>query len=128
IVGPNACGKSTLLRTCARLLKSNGGTVDLDGSSVFRGSHRSLARRMTILTQGPTPPSGFLVEDLVAAGRMPHQGFLRQWTAEDVTVVCDCMDRCNLRDLRYREVDTLSGGQRQRAWFAMSLAQQTPTL
>jgi iron complex transport system ATP-binding protein len=128
IVGPNACGKSTLLRTVARLLKPVDGTVDLDGSSIHKGSHRSLAKRMTILTQGPTPPSGFLVEDLVAAGRMPHQGFLKQWSKEDETIVCDCMDRCNLAQLRFREVDTLSGGQRQRAWFAMSLAQNTPTL
>jgi iron complex transport system ATP-binding protein len=128
IVGPNACGKSTLVRTVARLLKPVGGTVDLDGSSIHKGSHRSLAKRMTILTQGPTPPSGFLVEDLVAAGRMPHQGFLKQWSKEDETIVCDCMDRCNLAQLRFREVETLSGGQRQRAWFAMSLAQNTPTL
>jgi iron complex transport system ATP-binding protein len=120
IVGPNACGKSTLLRTVARLLKPVDGSIDLDGESIHKGSHRSLARRMAILTQGPTPPSGFVVEDLVAAGRIPHQGFLKQWSREDEQIVCDCMEQCNL--------DTLSGGQRQRAWFAMSLAQKTPTL
>jgi len=128
IVGPNACGKSTLLRTVARLLKPVSGDVDLDGSSVHKGSHRSLAKRMAILTQGPVPPSGFVVEDLVAAGRVPHQRFLRQWSNEDELVVCDCMDRCNLAEFRFREIDTLSGGQRQRAWFAMSLAQKTQTL
>ncbi|MEJ7837689.1 MAG: ABC transporter ATP-binding protein, partial [Thermomicrobiales bacterium] len=121
IIGPNACGKSTLLRTVARLLKPVSGSIDLDGSSVHKGSHRSLAKRMAILTQGPVPPSGYLVEDLVAAGRLPHQKFLRQWSSEDETIVCDCMDRCNLAEFRFRDVDTLSGGQRQRAWFAMSL-------
>jgi iron complex transport system ATP-binding protein len=74
------------------------------------------------------PPSGFVVEDLVAFGRMPHQGFLRQWREEDELAVEHALTQCKLCDLRYREMDTLSGGQRQRAWFAMAMAQDTPVL
>jgi iron complex transport system ATP-binding protein len=128
IVGPNACGKSTLLRTCSRLLKPSGGVVLLDGENVRRGSHRKLARRMALLSQGPVPPSGFVVEDLVACGRRPHQCFWNQWRAEDETAVENALDRCQLCDLRLREVGTLSGGQRQRAWMALALAQETPVL
>ena len=58
-------------------------------------------------------------EDMVAAGRLPHQGLFRQWSVEDETIVNDALDRANLADMRFREVDTLSGGQRQRCWFAM---------
>lgn len=128
IIGPNACGKSTLLRTCGRLLKPSGGEVHLDGRNVRTGKHRNLAQRLGLLAQGPTPPAGFLVEDLVAAGRLPHQGLLRQWRLEDEVAVDDALQRCDLLDMRYREIGTLSGGQRQRAWFGMVLAQRTPVL
>ena len=128
IIGPNACGKSTLLRTCGRLLKPSGGEVQLDGRNVRSGKHRNLAQRLGLLAQGPVPPAGFLVEDLVAAGRLPHQGLLRQWRLEDEHAVDDALQRCDLMDMRYREIGTLSGGQRQRAWFGMVLAQRTPVL
>lgn len=128
IVGPNACGKSTLLRTCCRLLKPTSGAVELDGCNVCKGSHKSLARRMALLTQGPLPPTGFLVEDLVATGRAPHQSFFQQWRASDEQAIDGALERCGVSDLRYREIETLSGGQQQRAWMAMALAQETPLL
>jgi iron complex transport system ATP-binding protein len=69
-----------------------------------------------------------MVEDLVATGRVPHQGFFRQWRSEDEVAVESALDHCHLCDLRYRAVETLSGGQRQKAWFSMTLAQDTPVL
>ncbi len=128
IVGPNACGKSTLLRTCARLLRPSSGRVELGGKDVRHGSHRNFARRVARLAQGEMPPEGYLVEDIVAAGRMPHQGLLRQWSEEDEEAVESALRRCNLLEFRYREIATLSGGQRQRVWVAMALAQDTPTM
>lgn len=128
IVGPNACGKSTLLRTCGRLLRQSSGTIKLGGRDVHRGSHKELAKRLALLSQGPMPPAGFLVEDLVASGRIPHQGFLHQWRASDEATVESALDRCRLSEFRFREIETLSGGQRQRAWFGMALAQETPVL
>lgn len=128
IVGPNACGKTTLLRTCGRLLRQSSGTIKLGGRDVHRGSHKELAKRLALLSQGPMPPAGFLVEDLVASGRIPHQGFLHQWRASDEATVESALDRCRLSEFRYREIETLSGGQRQRAWFGMALAQETPVL
>ena len=128
IIGPNACGKSTLVRTCARLISPQQGQIALDGSNVHKGSHKKFARRLALLSQGQEPPAGFLVEDMVAAGRLPHQGLLRQWSVEDESIVDDALARANLTAMRFREVDTLSGGQRQRCWFAMCLAQNTPVL
>jgi len=128
IVGPNACGKSTLLRTGARLLKPFGGSFRIAGEEAHGLSRRKLARRLGMVMQGPKPPPGFLVEDVVAAGRLSHQGFLRQWTRHDSEMIASALERCGLADLRYRELDTLSGGQRQRAWIAMALAQDTPFL
>ena len=128
IIGPNACGKSTLVRTCARLLDPGSGNVSLGDKAVHKGSHKQFARRLALLSQGQMPPSGFTVEDMVAAGRVPHQGLFRQWSQEDETIVNDALERANLSDMRFREVDTLSGGQRQRCWFAMCLAQNTPVI
>jgi iron complex transport system ATP-binding protein len=128
IVGPNACGKSTLLRTGARLLKPLGGSFYIDGRDTQRGSRKSIALSLSMVMQGPPPPAGFLVEDMVAAGRMPHQSPLRQWSSHDSRMVSEALRRCDLADLRYRPIDELSGGQRQRAWIAMALAQDTPYL
>lgn len=128
IIGPNACGKSTLLRTCARLLKPLGGDVQLGNGCVHKGSHKQFARKLAMLSQGAIPPSGFVVEDLVSSGRRPYQGILRQWRKDDEDAVEGALNRCDLCGLRYREVEMLSGGQRQRAWIAMALAQDTPVL
>ena len=128
IVGPNACGKSTLLRSCARLQKIGAGEIHLSGEDVMRGSHKALARKLALLAQGSLIPENLTVEDLVSAGRHPHRTLLRRWTQRDEEIIEWALERCHLLDLRYRPLQTLSGGQRQRAWFAMTLVQDTPVL
>ncbi|HLU26907.1 MAG TPA: ABC transporter ATP-binding protein [Glycomyces sp.] len=128
IIGPNACGKSTLLKALARMLKPSAGRVLLDGRDIHSQSTRSVARRLGLLPQSAVAPDGITVVDLVARGRYPHQGLLRQWSAEDEAVVAEAMDATDIADLASRSVDELSGGQRQRVWIAMVLAQQTPLL
>jgi iron complex transport system ATP-binding protein len=128
IVGPNACGKSTLMRTCARLQPLGAGSISLDGESVASGSHRALARRLAMLGQEATAPDDMLVEDVVAAGRTPHQGWLKRWTARDEELVQWAIRTCGLEDIQHRPAGSLSGGQRQRAWIAMALVQDTPVL
>ena len=83
IVGANACGKSTLLRGLARLLRPVNGTVLLDGSDIGRLPTKEVATRLGILPQQPVAPEGITVADLVARGRNPHQRFFRQWTDAD---------------------------------------------
>jgi iron complex transport system ATP-binding protein len=128
IVGPNASGKSTLLRACCRLLRPRAGVVRLDGQDVRAGSHKALARRLGLLLQGASIPEGFVVEDLVAAGRVPHQGLFKRWRDRDDAAVEAALDRCDLCELRNRPVATLSGGQQRRCWFGMALAQETDAL
>lgn len=125
IVGANACGKSTLLRALARLLKPREGVVLLDGESIHRLPTREVATRLGILPQAPVAPEGITVADLVARGRYPHQKWFRQWTRADEAVVTDAMRATGTIALARRPVDELSGGQRQRAWIAMALAQGT---
>jgi iron complex transport system ATP-binding protein len=125
IVGPNACGKSTLLRGLARLLKPSAGQVVLDGVDISSYKTKEVARRVGLLPQASIAPDGITVADLVARGRYPHQGFMRQWTEADERSVSRAMDHTGVSDLSGRLVDELSGGQRQRVWVAMALAQHT---
>ncbi|WP_308193732.1 MULTISPECIES: ABC transporter ATP-binding protein [Micromonospora] len=128
IVGPNACGKSTLLRTMARLLTPRRGTVLLDGTAIRDLPTREVARRLGVLPQSPLVPEGVTVADLVGRGRQPYQRWWRQWSSEDGAAVDQAMALADVTDLADRPVDSLSGGQRQRVWIAMTLAQDTDAL
>ncbi|MEU3913116.1 MULTISPECIES: ABC transporter ATP-binding protein [unclassified Streptomyces] len=128
IVGPNACGKSTLLRALSRMLKPTAGRVLLDGRAITSTPAKQVARTLGLLPQSSVAPDGITVADLVARGRYPHQGLLRQWSAEDERIVLESMASTGVAELADRAVDELSGGQRQRVWIAMALAQQTPLL
>ncbi|MCX5383271.1 ABC transporter ATP-binding protein [Streptomyces sp. NBC_00083] len=128
IVGPNACGKSTLLRALSRMLKPSAGRVLLDGQSIHAQPAKKVARTLGLLPQSSIAPDGITVGDLVARGRYPHQGLLRQWSPEDERIVQESMEATGVGGLGERYVDELSGGQRQRVWIAMALAQQTPLL
>jgi iron complex transport system ATP-binding protein len=125
IIGPNACGKSTLLRGLSRLLKPSAGQVVLDGADINSFKTKEVAKRVGLLPQTSIAPDGITVADLVARGRYPHQGFIRQWTEEDEQAVLRAMHQTSVTDLSGRPVDELSGGQRQRVWVAMALAQHT---
>ncbi|MFC0532708.1 ABC transporter ATP-binding protein [Phytohabitans kaempferiae] len=128
IVGPNACGKSTLLRALSRMLRPRTGAVHLDGKAITSYPSKEVARRLGLLPQSSIAPDGITVADLVARGRFPHQRLLRQWSREDERVVRESMAATGVADLADRPVDELSGGQRQRVWLAMALAQQTGIL
>ncbi|WP_431975284.1 ABC transporter ATP-binding protein [Micromonospora haikouensis] len=128
VIGPNACGKSTLLRALARMLKPTAGTVLLDGRDIHAQPARRVARTLGLLPQTSIAPDGITVAELVARGRYPHQGLLRQWSRDDERIVGESMAATGVADLADRLVDELSGGQRQRVWIAMALAQQTELL
>lgn len=128
IVGPNACGKSTLLRALARLLRPASGRIVLDGRDIRDFPAKDVARRLGLLPQTATAPSGITVADLVARGRFPHQSFLRQFSQADEAAVALAMRATHVDTLADRLVDELSGGQRQRVWIAVVLAQETPIL
>ncbi|MGW5921555.1 ABC transporter ATP-binding protein [Nocardia fluminea] len=128
IIGPNACGKSTLLRALARLLTPESGTVLLDSKPITSYPAKQVARQIGLLPQTSTAPDGIRVADLVARGRYPHQTLLRQWSKADEEAVASAMAATGVTELSARLVDELSGGQRQRVWIAMVLAQDTPLI
>lgn len=128
IVGANACGKSTLLKTMARILAPTSGQVLLDGEPIDQIPTRRLATRLGLLPQQPIAPEGIAVADLVRRGRHPHQSMFRSTGAEDRRIVEESLLATRTAELADRSIDELSGGQRQRVWIAMVLAQRTGVL
>ncbi|KQN43571.1 ATP-binding cassette domain-containing protein [Rouxiella silvae] len=128
IIGPNACGKSTLLRTLSRLMQPQAGAVWLNGKAISEVPTKEVAKQLGLLPQSSTAPGDISVADLVARGRYPHQTLFSRWHSEDAQAVDDAMRATGVFELADSLVDTLSGGQRQRVWIAMVLAQQTPLL
>lgn len=125
ILGPNASGKSTVLRALARVLKPESGQVLFDGQELSTYGSKELARRMGLLPQDAIAPDGMRVADLVSRGRYPHHTTLQRWTVADDQATRDALAATNTTELTERYVDQLSGGQRQRVWVALLLAQQT---
>lgn len=128
IVGPNACGKSTLLKALARLLRPTQGHIMLDGEIIQSLPTKKVAQEIGLLPQGPVAPEGVRVVDLVNRGRYPYQKLFSPWTHDDDAAVSRAMTATGVHELSGKLVDELSGGQRQRVWMAVALAQETSIL
>lgn len=128
IIGANACGKSTLLSTLARLKKPAHGRVTLDGDDINSLPRKAFARMLGMLPQHPVAPEGVTVVDLVGRGRYPHRSLFSGWSAEDDRIVENALRQANITELADQALGELSGGQRQRAWIAMALAQDPDIL
>lgn len=125
LIGSNGCGKSTLVKTMARLLKPISGKVNLGDISVFDKSAKEIAKELSILTQNPSAPDDLTVFNLVKQGRYPYQKWFSQWSKEDEKIVEYALEKTGLTDIRNKIISDLSGGQKQRVWIAMTLAQET---
>lgn len=128
LIGANASGKSTLLKTLVRLIKPISGEITLDGENIHQLPSKQLARTIGLLPQSPIVPEGIAVADLVGRGRFPHHHLFKGWSKEDSLAVAEALDLMGISSLANRNIDELSGGQRQRVWIAMALAQQTDIL
>ncbi|UFJ39441.1 ABC transporter ATP-binding protein [Brevibacillus humidisoli] len=127
LVGSNGSGKSTILKTMARLMKPKAGVVLLDGKTIHEQPTKEVAKQLAILPQNPTAPEGLTVSELIGYGRFPHQKRF-SLTREDKEIIHWAIQVTGMESFSDRPVDQLSGGQRQRAWIAMALAQQTDIL
>lgn len=123
LVGPNGCGKSTVLRIMAGLLSPAEGEVRLRGQPIASLRRKQIAGQLALLAQSNEAPGGMLVCDLVGMGRFAHEGWLRRDTPQDRQYIANAMRQMNVDDLGNRRTGELSGGQLQRCRMAMMLAQ-----
>lgn len=128
LIGANGSGKSTILKTLCRIRWPDRGQAILDGHSIHHMATRELARRLSILPQGPEAPEGLTVEELVSYGRAPYRRSGRCLSREDKEKIIWALKVTKMEEFSSRPLEQLSGGQRQRAWIAMCLAQDTEIL
>jgi iron complex transport system ATP-binding protein len=124
ILGPNGSGKSSLLRCVYRSLRPDTGAVRVDGTDVWRTPARALARKVAVLTQDAPADLENTVEQIVALGRVPHQGPFGSLAPAERRLITDAMRHCDIDHLAHRSMVTLSGGERQRVQLARALVQE----
>ncbi len=127
VIGKNGCGKTTLLKTAANMLKPLAGSVSLDGREIAAIPGKELAKRLSYLPQTRSVPN-ITAYNLVMHGRYPYLGFSRTPREEDRRIVRQAIESLNLEEYIHRNVRQLSGGQSQKVYLAMLLAQNTDLL
>ena len=128
MLGPNGCGKTTLLRIIGKLLPATGGAVRVAGRDVRSTSQLELSRIMASVAQGQRATFPFSVLDILLTGRMPYISTFASPREADVQVCRDVLDRFGIRHLEQQPITRLSGGERQLVMIARALAQEPRVL
>ena len=128
LLGPNGCGKTTLLNLLSGVLAPEAGSVTLDGRSLRETPRKDIARRIAVVPQETHPAFDFNVMEMVLMGRHPHLGVFQLEGPEDFGVARDSLAATGTRHLADRRFMTLSGGEKQRVVIAGALAQASDLL
>jgi ABC-type cobalamin/Fe3+-siderophores transport system ATPase subunit len=124
IIGKNGCGKTTLLRTAANLLKPFRGKIAIEGRDISDFPDKELAKKISFLPQLRIVPN-ITAFNLVMHGRYPYLGFSRIPQKHDKEIVERAIEEMSLNNFINKNIRELSGGQRQKVYLAMILAQNT---
>lgn len=128
LVGPNGCGKTTLIRAITGVIRTERGTVRLVGEDIAALSTRERARRVAVVPQAAPLPAGFSALEQVMLGRTPHLGFFASEGPGDLVAAREAMVATDCWSLAERPVEEISGGERQRVILARALAQEPKVL
>jgi iron complex transport system ATP-binding protein len=127
ILGPNGCGKTTLLKHLNKNLSPQGGHILLDGEDLETIAKRDIAKKVAVVPQTNEVHFSFTVRDIVSMGRMPFQGLMEGMSRSDDEIVDSALERVGLAGYGERHINVMSGGERQRVIIARALA-QTPKI
>lgn len=128
IIGPNGCGKSSLLKTVSRVVTPTAGTPIFQDRPIREYAPKELAKKIAYLPQIHTSPSDIDIRTLVSYGRFPYKKFGGGLTKEDTDIIDQTLELTGLSHMGDRLLDNLSGGEKQRAWIAMTICQQPEIL
>ena len=128
VMGPNGCGKTTLLRCIGGLLEPTTGQASIDGKRVKDYTARELAQQVAFVRQHAQTDFEFSAFETVLMGRNPYQRRLQNESQEDWDIVERCMRQTGVWELRLAKPAQMSGGELQRVMIARALAQETPVL
>ncbi|MBI3047571.1 MAG: ABC transporter ATP-binding protein [Acidobacteria bacterium] len=128
LLGPNGCGKTTLLKLMAGVLRPQQGTIFFDGRAAAGIPRRELARHIAVVPQETHPAFDYSVLEMVLMGRHPHLGAFRLEGPDDLAIAYDALAATGTAHLARRSYMSLSGGEKQRVIIASALAQQPDVL
>jgi iron complex transport system ATP-binding protein len=128
LVGPNGCGKTTLVRVASRTLRPSSGSVRVAGRDPYAMTGREAARLVAVVPQDVIPAFAFSVLEFVLMGRTPYLSRWGSGSVEDWAKVREAMAAVGVQHLADRSITELSGGERRRVVLAQALAQDAPVL
>ncbi len=128
LMGENGCGKSSLLKTFAGLLKPVAGEVSLEGNSLTEWAPRERAQKISLVRMSSAVPPRMSVSEFVRLGRSPYSGIFDSRTDEDNRIVNESMALLDVADFANRPIAELSDGERSRVFLAEAVAQQVKIL
>ena len=128
LIGPNGCGKSTIIRALTRIISPYRGRIFLDGKDIVNRPRQELARMLGVVPQMPLLPSAFTAFEVVLMGRNPHLGLFQYEGPKEMDIAQQAMERTRTNLLARRRVGELSGGEIQCLLIARVLTQQTKAI
>ena len=128
LIGPNGCGKTTLLKVLSGVLVPDSGSVSLDGRALTTMSRRHVARRIAVVPQETYPAFEYTVLEMALMGRHPYLGPFQLEGPSDLAIASDALAATGTSHLAERSYMSLSGGEKQRVVIASALAQSPEVL
>lgn len=128
IIGPNGCGKTTLLKNISGNVEHKAGRVLIDNNEIRDMRIKEVARKISFVPQNTTIDFEFTALDVVMMGRSPYLRLFQNEGAKDLEIACEAMKSTNTWHLKDKNINQISGGERQRVIVARALAQQTGIL
>ena len=128
LVGPNGCGKSTIIKALSRVIAPYSGRILVNGKDISRISRKDLACMLGVVPQMSLLPSVFTAFEIVLMGRNPHLGLFQYEGPRDMDIAWQAMERASTQHLAHRRINELSGGEIQGVVIARVLAQETEAI